>query len=553
MKKIFALVLAMLLVLGMTAAFATEDPEAPAAPTTGSINLTGGKAGHTYTLYQIFVGQVNGTELTNIQWGNGVTDAYKATFATAAAAAKSYEGGDAREIAQALIAGAESTSYLTNGTPLTLTEDGNVTFNNLAKGYYVITDTNANATVTENDYSSALIVKLVGDVTGALKADKPSSEKKVLDKNDSATDAANEAEVYQDSADYDIGDPVPFQLKATTANNVAAYKKYHITFQDKQSAGLNEPTSWTVTVLGKTFNVTTTENPDSQTTTNGTKITVQKVAADADQTFAIKVTFEPTGEGVYLNAECNRTDIYVNYNAVLNENAEIGSAGNPNTSYIKYSNNPESTDDHEEGKTPEDKVKVFTYKTVVDKIDAEGNDLNGAAFTLYKVKDTYTLPTSGTNDEKNTAIAAASESIVSTKVISAENDKHTFSFEGLDDGTYVLCETTTPTGYNTMVPVLFTISATHDAAADDPQLLTLTATTPFTENNLAAGTVTRKNGTTHSRESGEAYAEIENNSGSTLPSTGGVGTTIFYIAGSILVLAAVIFMVTKRRMNANND
>ena len=200
------------------------DP--PATSTTKTITLTGGKAGHTYTLYQVFTGKVDGTQLTNVQWGNGVTDTFKGTKSTAAAYAKEVaDANDARATAQALI----TAGALTNGTAKTLTADGNVVFDNLAEGYYVVVDTNGNTTPKEGDYSSAIIVQVVKDVNMALKGSAPTSEKKVKDINDSlaVTEGTNPTG-WQDSADYDIGDDVPFQLKATTADNVAAYKKYHI-------------------------------------------------------------------------------------------------------------------------------------------------------------------------------------------------------------------------------------------------------------------------------------------------------------------------------------
>ena len=552
-----ALLVALVLSLGVANAFAdpgdtasgeSGEPETPAA-TTKTITLTGGKAGHTYTLYQVFTGKTTETdgELTDIQWGSDVTDTFKATKDTAAAYAKEIaDSADARATAQALIAN----NALTGGTAKTLTTDGTVVFDGLAEGYYIVIDTNGNVNPIEGDYSSAVIVQVVKNVEMKLKGDGATSDKKVKDINDSTGDESE----YQDSADYDIGDAVPFQLTATTANNVAAYKKYHVTFQDTQSEGLDNPTSWTVTVLGKTFTLNAETTTANDTTNKGTKITVEKITPAQGKTFAIKVTFEPTAENaVYLDAECNSTTITVDYSSVLNQNAKLGVEGNPNTSNILYSNNPEDEDDSDEGKTPDKTVVVFTYKTVVDKIDETGAALKGAQFVLYK----EVANSSVTGAKQGSAITFA-DGVEHSKIdaekyyveagIKTVNDEVQFDFKGIDDGTYVLVETVVPVGYNPFQSVEFTVSATHTG---NPKTLTLEGTAPFTNANSTTGNVDvdKKNGDKHAEVPGELYTEVENNSGTVLPSTGGIGTTIFYVVGGVLVLAAIILLVTKKRMS----
>ena len=539
MKKIMALIVTVVMCMSMMSISAFAEGEGK------SITLSGGKAGHTYTLYQIFTGTVDGEELTNIQWGDGITAAFQATKETAAAyAAEIAEADDARATAQALVAA----SALTNGTDCVLSADGDVEFTGLAEGYYVIVDTNGNTGVVEGDYTSAYIVKVVEDVTGEIKGSGTTSDKQVLD-------ASGEA-AADDAAAYNIGDAVPFKLTATTADNVAAYKKYHITFHDTQSDGLDAPESYTVKVLGKEFTVAAagTVTPANTTTTNGTKITVTKEAATGDETFVIKVEFEPTGTDVYINEECNSQDITVEYTAVLNDDAEIGLPGNDNTSNITYSNNPEDEDGGEEGKTPEDTVKVFTYKTVIDKVDADGNALENAGFTIYQEVAAGTTGAQLGSTIK-TALAAADDSInadaltgnkyyVEKAMTLVSGQTAQFEFKGLADGTYVLVETTIPAGYNAFESVEFTVSST----VTDTGITTLTGTDPFTNTNPGEdGAVTVEG---HDLDSGELYAEIENNSGQALPSTGGIGTTLFYVIGAVLVLGSGILLVTRRRMRA---
>ena len=241
----------------------------------------------------------------------------------------------------------------------------------------------------------------------------------------------------------------------------------------------------------------------------------------------------------------NKAVITVEYTATLNENAVLGSAGNPNVVYLEYSNNPnwdvsfdengkpenpgedgkdndgdgeiDEEDEKKEptGETPEDKVIVFTYKLTVNKVDEQKNPLAGAGFTLYK---------------KN----AAGEYVqVGEELFGAELT--TFEWKGLDDGDYKLEETTTPAGYNTIAPIEFTITAEHDLESDDPQLIVLDGGDLFT------GEVDTDD---------ILSADVENKSGITLPETGGIGTTIFYVLGGLLVLGAVVLLITKKRMSA---
>ena len=556
-RRIMALLIATVMVFSMGAvAFAdTNDPDPtvtdPTPATTKTITLTGGKAGHTYTLYQIFKGTTttNDNELVGIQWGDDANATFKAAYDTAAAAAESMKNGDARALANGWI----SSGYLGTGTAKTLAADGNVVFDSLAEGYYLVVDTSGPATVTEGDYYSAVVVQVVDDVNMALKGSAPTSEKKVDDKNDSNT--SEDATTWQDTADYDIGDAVPFQLKATAADNVQAYKKYHITFQDKKSDGLDAPTgNYTIKVLGQTLTLATDATAAVTASTEKTNIKAELVNPAEGNTFAIKVTLEPK-EGTYLT-EGNEAVITVDYTMVLNSSAVIGNPGNPNESYILYSNNPEDADDSDEGKTPKDTVVVFTYKADIDKVDETGAALNGADFTLYKevADSTVTGATKGSDItfadgvEHSKIKANSYYVVVGNKTGSATGS--TFEFKGIDDGVYVLVETTVPAGYNAYESKEVSVTAEHNNDPDDLVVTSLTASDPFTA-YLEGAEVTTDKGNKETVVSGELFAEIENNSGATLPETGGMGTTLFYIVGAALVIGAGVVLVSRRRMGAN--
>ena len=213
--------------------------------------------------------------------------------------------------------------------------------------------------------------------------------------------------------------------------------------------------------------------------------------------------------------------IRVEYTAKLNDKAVIGSEGNPNTMYMEFSNNPNNEQGGDKGQTPEDKVIVFTYKTVINKVDSSNKPLTGAAFKLEKVLK---------NGSKKT--------VKEYKITEDEEDRNrtTFEFTGLDDGQYILTETETPDGYNTMHPIKFTITASHDTESADPKLTDLNG-------NLVDGQITFAT----DKEKGTLTANVVNYKGSELPSTGGMGTTILYVAGAIMILAAGAFLVMQKK------
>ena len=492
MRKIAGVLLALVMVFALAApAFAAEAE-------TYSITINNDATGHTYEAYQIFKGDLNGHTLSNVQWGDSVTNASSLPSAASVAERldENYEGTDPLTIDQLL-------AMITLGEEVASTStqtNGKYVIDGLAPGYYLIKDLDDSLTGKDDAYTEYM-VKVVKNIETTPKSDVPEFEKKVDDKNDSNT-TQDEIE-WEDSADHDIGDDVPFQLKATLANNVESYSSYKVVFHDTMSAGLTfNADSVKVYVDGKLVTTGYTVNTDC---TDG--CTFEVIINDAK---AIGAT--------------NSSIITVEYTAELNENAVLGSTGNPNVAYLEYSNNPnwegdgdnqpgEPEDDEPTGKTPEDKVIVFTYKVIVNKVDENKNPLAGAGFTLYKL-----------NAESGEYEQIGEELF---------GDQMTqFVWEGLDDGDYKLEETTTPAGYNTIEPIYFTITAEHEVLSDDPRLTSLNGGDLFT-GEVSTGTVA---------------ADVENKSGVELPETGGMGTTIFYTMGAMMALGAAILLITKKRM-----
>ena len=494
-KRSIALVLAMILTLAMSVTvFAAPNAD----QNTFSLTLNKAVKGHTYEAYQILSGDLSAdkTTLSNIKWGEGINEKGQTTLGDAAAYAKTLAemGNNSSELKeQAQIIGANLASA--SGSVTVTDPDAKNVISNLKPGYYLIKDKDDSLQGQES--YTEFILHVTDDVDANVKADVPSVEKKVKDTNDTTGDTTG----WQDSADYDIGDDVPFQLTATLANNIESYKTYSLKFNDTLSKGLDYNNDAVIKL--------------------GDKDVTKSFTSSYDET-AKTLTF--TCDNILAFGAKNSDKIVVEYTAKLNENAEIGAAGNPNTVYLDFSNNPNNGGEGDRGKTPEDKVIVFTYKLTVNKVDKENKPLTGAEFSLFKKVKV---------DGKDEL-----ELVEVKKILSTNAEGTVFGFTGLDDGTYVLRETKTPDGYNSIEDQTFTISAKHDENSDDPKLTELTG-------NVASGSIIDLG---VMLEKGELSTDVVNNKGSVLPSTGGAGRVAIYVIGAILVLGGGIVLVTKKRV-----
>ena len=408
------------------------------------------------------------------------------------------------------------------GTAMTNNENGTATATGLAAGYYMIEDVTTN--LPAGEAASKIMFQVVGNTEVTSKHPKTTIVKKVVqDINDSTGVQPKDGDsVWIDSADYDIGDTVPFKSTATFAG-LDNYDTYKVIFTDIMAPGLTYKSDMVISVNGKpapegafTIATSTYTNADDAAYNGGTMITVT--------CNNIKDI-----EGVTTSAT-----IVLDYSATLNSKAQFGAPGNPNK--IKVTTTHEG-----EGETPWDVNIVFTYKTDVNKVDQNKKPLTGAEFALEK----FVKSTNGTVTYKGVTGEWTTLQLV-------KNDAGTvFSFKGLDDGYYRIRETKTPAGYNTIDDIYFEVTATHDVVAENPALTNLAATankpdgTAYTEEDIEAGKVATF---TVTKNDGLLKTDVENKSGTVLPETGGMGTTIFYALGGMMVLVAVVLLVTKKRM-----
>jgi len=313
-----------------------------------------------------------------------------------------------------------------------------------------------------------------------------------------AEDTSNEvikAESDNDTAvNYGIGDSVPFRLTAVMPDSISAYETYKLVFHDSMTDGLTYNEGSLKVFVGDTeihaenYTVTSDDGMKSFTVTiNDAKVDPFNAAAG--------------------------TEVSVKYTATLNDSAAFK---NINNAYLEYSNNPNGEGT---GTTVSDDVTAFTFELGFDKVDKDGNALAGAGFTLYKkTADGYVQ----FGDE-----------------VTGGTD---FSFGGLAVGDYKLVESTTPDGYNTMEDLEFSVVADSMEDANGNAYVTglkIVAQGGTLESNILEGW-------TADTDTGILSADIANYRGSELPSTGGMGTMMFYTAGGC-IMAVVCFVLVKRK------
>lgn len=492
----FILAFAMVMAIAMPSVVMAADGKS-------TITIDGATAGSEYVAYKLF----DATDDGNRHFSYTVNSKYEAvlkevTGKTSGAEIVKYLNGikdnaaAIREFADKVYAKVKTMEVDYTAT--------NGKFENVDQGYYLIAQTKTGT----NEAYSLVMLGTAGKkaLTVTPKTGVPTFEKKIKEKNDSTGVESD----WQDASDYDIGDKVPFKLTGTVSDKYANYKTYYYAFHDKMDDTLE-------------FNADSVVVKIDGVVVDKSKYTLNTTTKDG-------CTFEVVFNDLKTVSPTKPENVTVEYTATLKETAHLGSEGNFNKGKLEFNNNPYYEGEgkpEKPGETPWDEVVVFTYKLIANKTDGQGQSLAGAGFTLYKFnKDT--------ND------------YVEVKKIEA-GETTTFEFTGADAGKYKLVETTVPDGYNKADDLVFEVKGTYEAVNNDDPLKAprLTKLEIFDENgnsitgegkvfttNLAAGTAT---------------TNIKNLTGSELPSTGGMGTTVLYAAGTLMILAAAAFLVMKKK------
>lgn len=599
-KKIASLLLAMMMVLSMgLTAFAAELPDdgttAESGETTGSDETTAPTAEpttepgettdpttapdatsgpttdatpsptpvtHTYEIYQIFIGEyaeVNGNDiLSNIKWGkngtnkNGAPVSEKVLEALEAVAGADKTDTERLEVIEQF-ANLNSEPFLSGkGT----------TYSDVPAGYYLIKDKDGSLNGTNEAYTLYVATVVNNTLTITPKTGIPTPDKKIVEGNDKVS--TNEAS---------IGDEVNYEITGTMPSNIDAYNTYYYMFTDTLSKGLTyKEDSIKVTVNDVDVTKYFYKGVGEYDKETGTTIEVGILDLKA-----LSLLTDPA-----VGKITKDTKVVLTYTATLNENAVIAGDGNPNDVKLSYSNNPNNSGDgsvtppenpnkptpeHPTGESPKIEVVTYTTELTILKTDEDNKFLPGVEFTLtgngvnivlvteeiftvaadgeyWKLKDgtyTTTAPTVADDETDNTAdydsvdtkytktvgVVAKGNGKTETNVVGTVQTDGTVTFSGLGAGEYTITETKTLPGYNTIEPIVFTLTfnAETKTFASDNESVTVG------EDNMLD-------------------TSIVNQKGSLLPSTGGIGTTIFYVVGAILVIGAGILLVAKKRMSS---
>ena len=564
MKKVITMVLVLAMILSLAV------PTFAATDYTLTINNT--VDGHTYEAYQIFTGDLvtkDGRDvLSNIVWGSAVADPAGLLAAINADAKLSalHGAADAAALAVKLSAVTSDSDTIDQFAEVvapfltvvagTSTDVGDCyEITGLAAGYYLVKDQD-DTLDNKNDVYTKYIIRVLKDQSVTPKGDVPSVDKEI---NDTVDGTFNEVE------DFDISDTAYYKWTATLPSNLKSYEKYIYQFTDNLPKGLKFTRFEQIYIEGHdgnrvhTFYDVTDADPANDTLPAGIST---NLVENADMTSVLTLDF---ADLLTLYPSILPTHkLIVKYSCMVTRDALFVNAMT-NTVSAKFSNNPNGSGDGDLGETPDDVAHAFTFKINVDKYDADNTatKLEGAEFVLYyerTVDDNTVSYYAQVVTEEMVYVVDGDGNVTSTLKPEAERMLNgtpvdgddigvvygwtevrsnasvldtdaagQLAVRGLDEGIYYLQETKAPAGYNLMeTPVQIKIVPKYTVAGN-----TASVEVSYEVDSIAQASDT---------------VGVRNSSGSTLPVTGGIGTTLFYVFGSVMVLAAVVLLITKKRM-----
>ena len=497
MKKILTMLFVMMMVLGMGTAVSAA--EGTSSDTDGKITISNAINGQAYSIYKIFdlesfydddptssTGTKRYAYKVNSNWNNFITAGEGSTYfdvdENGYVTVKT--SADLKEFSQKALAYAKDTA---NGITATTTKDATgatVEFTGLGLGYYLV-DSSVGTLCNLTTTNKVVEIK---DKNGV-----PTVEKKV-----------NNGTSFVEENSATVGDKVEFKTTITAQAGAENYVLY-----DKMDLGLTLDKTTIKVVRGTTILTSPTDYEVSYPTTSD------------DWTFKIdfkKDYLDRLSADIVSNPTIAEKDIVVTYSAKLNKNAIVDTTGNKNNTWLKYGDDKKATTTPTVTKT----YSIPVFKYYKDASSAQ-QPLAGVTFTLTK-KDTTTaiefveVTPAPTGTEKTYRVK---EDEAATTINLVTDSTGKLSIQGLAAGTYELKEISAPAGYNIPTKPL-EINITSDGKVQ------------LKDNAGAWSTITT------------TEVQIENKTGTILPSTGGMGTTIMYIVGAALLIGSGVVLVTKK-------
>ena len=572
MKRVISLALCLMLVLSLaTTVFAAEGDYTITITNSDSIS----SAGHTYEAYQIFSGKLDstGTILTEIEWGINLAanaDAFVAalkedTTLGVGEANIFYNAKTADEVAEVLAKPANHTSTVmkavgkaatakVSGAPVSASTEPDapytITIPADQSGYYLVKDVESVLEGEENKDISDFILQVVGDVTVEHKGSIPTMDKTVSETGNT----------YGDAIATGIGETHYYRIVAELPDDYRLYDTYYLEFSDMMSKELDFIEIVAVKAIIRSSGATVTISSDDY---DVFRETIADTATVAPGGTHLRVVIENLKAAEATSTEPNaRTPIVLTaddaieliYTAKVNDKALVDGNGIPNNASIIYSNNPNSEG---KGESATDETNVYPINLELVKVDGKDKTvkLKDAEFILsrlhsdgveqhseYAVVDSDGKVTKWAHhyegddcEAENVEHAEAVEDNELGSILKTD-DNGEINVKGLDTGRYDIIEIKAPDGYNKLTEnITVTTNITIDEANDVINEMTGT---------------TNQGSISFTPNSATVTLTVDNYKGDVLPSTGGIGTTLFYVLGGLLFASAAVVLITKKRMGA---
>ena len=497
-RKLASLLLALVMVFALATTAFAQDVTVTGG--TGSITISNAAKGETYTIYKLFDATVN-ADGSSIAYTGTIPESLNTYFTadengyiSATSAAK-----DGENMSEGLKTALKTWTAAATAAA-TATSDGSaLNFKELAYGYYVVTTTQGDQVISVDSTMPNVTI-----------VDKNSSTPKDLSKTASSNDVS-------------IGDTVTYTVSFKTSNyygaGTEAKEIVSYTIEDTLPEFLSNVTVTSIIV----------DNDGSDTTTNDrTTVTDQF----ADKKIVIDWYDEANNQFLYDNGAI----VTITYTAVVTDKADID--GNGNTNKVTVTWTTKGGDEPGPDKVETDET-IFTYAIALKKVNNKGNALPGAVFQFpFYVKST--ADANGAYIYAGTTAGAGLTNQITTP------DSGVIVVKGVKSGSYEITEVTAPAGYNkltapvTVQAVKTSSTSTHTTVYLDKDGNVVDVSAKEIEVKVDIDTIAA------------TAVVVVNKAGTELPSTGGMGTTVFYVLGTVLVLGAVVLLVTKKRMSDAN-